>query len=136
SLRFVVVFISQQASDINAIEKQDADEGEADQNQFATVFVFQQRGKREAEAALKLLREPEGDERTLRELAQRLMPASKGGSLRLGVCAMRDVDNRVGVMHVDPLFEELFAAEQTESRQKAIDQMREVPVSGADWTVD
>lgn len=135
SLRFAVIFISQQAGDVQAIEKKTAKEGHTDQNQFATVFVFQQRGMPEAESALELLREHD-DAAASKKVAKKLLPVSNGGNLSRGVCVMRDVDNRVAIMHVDPMFEELYAAEQTESRQRAIQQQWAVPARGRDWTRD
>ncbi|MDN5756941.1 MAG: ATP-binding protein [Tomitella sp.] len=136
SLRFAVIFISQQAADVQMIEKQSSEEGEADQNQFGTVFVFQQRGMAEARAALALLREHEKDDSARNVIARRLLPESNDGHLSRGVCVMRDVDNRVAVMHVDPMFEELYAAEQTESRQRAIQQLQQLPSRGRDWSRD
>ncbi|GAA3142153.1 hypothetical protein GCM10020255_022180 [Rhodococcus baikonurensis] len=52
------MFISQQAKDIQMIEKAMTDAAETDQNQFSTVFVFMQKGTAEAKQALSLLREP------------------------------------------------------------------------------
>lgn len=126
SFFFGVVIISQQALDINAIEK--ADDGgngeEADQNQFGSVFVFMQRGDTEARAALKLLRSGSGGDSAAEEvLAKKLRGRSvPGGGLETGVCVTRDLDNRVATVIVDPIFDELHRATQTNAALRGRDQ--------------
>ncbi|APE12621.1 ATP-binding protein [Rhodococcus sp. C26F] len=137
SLNFVVVFISQQAKDIAAIERAMTDAAETDQNQFSTVFVFMQKGRAEAMAALELLRDTsDADDAERSELARRLLPSTKGGELGNGVCVMRDVDNRVSVVKVDQMFVELSNASETNATLMADAQSTPISDDGDDWTIN
>jgi hypothetical protein len=137
SLYFVVVFISQQASDISELENKQAKDGEADINQFGTIFVFRQKTLAEARSALSLLRDRGSDDDDDREmLASKLLEESDGGSLRTGVCVMRDVDNRVATIRIDPMFVELFAATQTNASVRSESQDIDITADGARWHLD
>lgn len=138
SLYFAVVIICQQAKDINKIENAFKDEDEADQNQFGTVFVFQQKGPAEARAAVKLLRNSaQLRDEELNSLSVRLLNHEvPGGTLSTGVCVMRDNDSRVGTVSVDPLLRELFAATQTNATQRPKYQSVDPPQFGSEWHLD
>jgi hypothetical protein len=137
SLNFAVIIISQQAHDINEIERADSSkEDEADQNQFGTVFVFAQKGISEATSALALLRSGAAiNTEEKQALSSLLLPASKGGFLATGVCVMKDYDNRVATVHVDMLFAELRRAAETNPMLKT--SAHGTPISGdaAEWVV-
>lgn len=128
SLYFGVVIIDQQPDGIARIEAAHEKE-DADQNQFPTMFVFNQRGLAERRQAIRLLRsgvslsQPEGD-----ALAQQLQ-------LPTGQCVMKDIDGRVGVIAVDPLFKELHSAAQTNATQRSIYQSQPISGDPSEWTL-
>lgn len=129
SLNFGVIIISQQASDIGKIESAETASDDADQNQFSTMFVFKQKGAREAKTALRLLRS--GSSMTDVEadiLSQQLM-------LPTGHCVMKDCDGRVGTVVVDSLFKELFSAAQTNPSLRPSFQSVDPPLRGSDWNL-
>lgn len=137
SLYFIIIFITQQASDIAELEAKHTADGEADTNQFGTIFVFRQNTLKEALSALSVLRNTASDELADREaLATKLLEEQDGGNLSTGVCVMRDVDNRVGTIRIDPMFAELFAASQTNASIRADEQNVELSAWGADWHLD
>lgn len=137
SLNFVVVFISQQAKDIQMIEQAMTDAAETDQNQFSTVFVFMQKGSGEAKSALALLRErSDSNEGEWDALAKRLLPFNKGGDLGNGVCVMRDVDNRVSVVQIDQMLVEIANASETNATISAIAQSTPISADAMDWSIN
>ena len=137
SLNFAVIIITQQAHDINEIERADASKAdEADQNQFGTVFCFAQKGNNEAAAALTLLRSGAAitpEERTI--LSSMLLPDSKGGFLATGVCVVKDYDNRVATVHIDMLFAELRRAAETNPSLKPTVQSDPISAQPSDWLI-
>lgn len=128
SLYFGVVVIDQQPDGIGRIEAAHAKE-DADQNQFPTMFVFRQRGLAEAKKAVRLLRSgtslSPAEEQALAQQMQ----------LSTGVCVMKDTDNRVSEVAVDPLFKELFAAAQTNATQRPIYQSEPISADPTRWTL-
>lgn len=137
SLYFAVIIISQQAKDINRIEEAQSSGDEADKNQFSTVFVFQQKGNAEAQAALKLLRSSTSlDDEDSAMLSHRLLKQRAGGSLSTGVCVMKDADERVATAHIDSLFDELFRACQTNATQRATAQSHPISSDPREWTLN
>ncbi|WP_347956150.1 ATP-binding protein [Gordonia aichiensis] len=130
SRNFGVIFISQQALDIGKIENADrGDDADPDQNQFSTIFVFKQKGDKEAKDALRLLRSgarmSSVEEDALAEQL-RLPP---------GYCVMKDCDGRVGTVAVDQMFKELFAASQTNAVERPKYQSVNPPSDPRDWTL-
>ncbi|WP_458682683.1 ATP-binding protein [Prescottella equi] len=138
SLNLVIVFISQQPRDVQELEKQAKDAGEADTNQFGTVFVFRQKSPGEAAKALELLRDTSGGNSTeTAELARKLLEVGKsGGLLRGGRCVMRDVDNRVATVSVDQMFAELARATETNPAERPIAQSQPISSDGRMWQID
>ena len=136
SFNFVVVFISQQASDIAALQSNTGEGDEVSTNQFPTIFAFWQDSDAEAMAALRLLRGSVADEdpAVVRDLARRLTKAE--GILGTGRCVMKDVDGRVGPIHTDMLFNELWAAVETNPNVRSTVQNRPISPQGKDWTTD
>lgn len=133
SFNFVVVFISQQASDIAALQSSTGEGDEVSTNQFPTIFAFWQDSETEATAALRLLRGTmdDDDPAVVRDLARRLTKSE--GILGTGRCVMKDVDGRVGPIQTDMLFRELWAAVETNPNYRPV--VQNVPASpqGRDW---
>jgi len=139
SLNLVIVFISQQPRDVREIEQQAKDAGEADSNQFGTIFMFRQKSPVEAARALELLRDTSGGTTTETvALARKLLEEGKsaGGQLRGGRCVMRDVDNRVATVSVDQMFAELARATETNPNDRPRAQSIPISGSGRDWEID
>lgn len=139
SLNLVIVFISQQPRDVQEIEQQAKDAGEADSNQFGTIFMFRQKSPVEAASALELLRDTSGGTTTETvALARKLLEEGKsaGGLLRGGRCVMRDVDNRVATVSVDQMFAELARATETNPNDRP--RAQRIPLSGDGrlWVID
>jgi energy-coupling factor transporter ATP-binding protein EcfA2 len=138
SLNLVIVFISQQPRDIQELEKQAKDAGEADVNQFGTVFVFRQKSPAEAVKALQLLRDTSSDTTSeVAALARNLLEEGpSGGLLRGGRCAMRDVDGRVATVSIDQMFHELARATETNATERPKVQSLPISGDGRDWELD
>lgn len=139
SLNLVIVFISQQPRDVQEIEQQAKDAGEADANQFGTIFMFRQKSPVEAAHALALLRDTSsGTDAETMGLARKLLEEGKsaGGVLRGGRCVMRDVDNRVATVSVDQMFAELARATETNPAERP--RAQKIPISGDGryWEID
>lgn len=136
SFNFVVVFISQQASDIAALQSNTGEGDEVSTNQFPTIFAFWQDSDAEAMAALRLLRGSvdDDDPAVARDLARRLTKAE--GILGTGRCVMKDVDGRVGPIQTDILFNELWSAVETNPTVRPIVQSRRVSPQGTDWSTE
>lgn len=134
SFNFVVVFISQQASDIAALQSSSGEGDELSTNQFPTIFAFWQDSDTEAMAALRLLRGSVDDEdpAVVRDLARRLTKAE--GILGTGRCVMKDVDGRVGPIQTDMLFNELWSAVETNPNMRSTVQNRPISPQGKDWS--
>ncbi|MFL0579522.1 ATP-binding protein [Dietzia sp. 179-F 9C3 NHS] len=133
SFNFVVVFISQQASDIAALQSSSGEGDEVSTNQFPTIFAFWQDSDTEALAALRLLRGSmdDDDPTVVRDLARRLTKAE--GILGTGRCVMKDVDGRVGPIQTDMLFRELWAAVETNPNFRPHVQNQRISAQGRDW---
>lgn len=137
SLNLVIVFISQQPRDVQELEQQAKDAGEADTNQFGTVFIFRQKSPAEAGLALQLLRDTSGDNTSeTASLARKLLEEGSGGLLRGGRCVMRDVDNRVSTISVDQMFAELARATETNAAARPLAQSQPIPSDGRMWEID
>lgn len=139
ALNLAVVFISQQPHDINEIEQAARKSGDAEMNQFGSVFIFRQQSESEAMDALRLLRGTNSSEGTpeVENLAGRLLEEGKGnGILAGGVCVMRDVDGRVATVAVDQMFEELARATETNAQERT--RVQSDPISGDpdEWEID
>ena len=137
SLSFGVVFISQQAKDVNMLNEDSSDE-EASTNQFPTKFVFRQGGLSEARDALHLLKANSSqlDEREEADLAKQLLNPNDGGQMYTGRCVMSDVDGRISTVQVDRMLDEITWAAETNPGTRAEAQMHTPSPNGAQWTVD
>ena len=136
---FGVVFISQQAKDVNKLsEEAGAMEEDASVNQFPTKFVFRQGGHSEARDAMKLLKSSleKSDPEMLDQLSRELLKPGDGGHMKTGLCVMSDADNRVSRVQVDRMFKELVAATETNPVEKSNVQAETTSSNGEDWTVD
>lgn len=133
SFNFVVVFISQQASDIAALQSNTGEGDEVSTNQFPTIFAFWQESDTEAMAALRLLRGTMDDDDpvVVRDLARRLTKAE--GILGTGRCVMKDVDGRVGPIQTDMVFRELWAAVETNPNFRPQAQCEPISPQGREW---
>lgn len=136
SYNFAVIFITQQAKDIAELQAENRqDKKDASVNQFPTIFAFRQGGIDEAVAALRLLRTSTTDDIDDETMDLALRLTAKEGNLATGMCVMKDVDNHVGVVVTDPLFQELWAATQTNPQDRGEYQNVDPPADGANWTV-
>ncbi|MFI8695955.1 ATP-binding protein [Dietzia maris] len=137
SYNFVVIFISQQASDIAQLQAETGEQAtETSTNQFPTVFVFKQGSMDEARDALRLLRDSKGVDNPAEANELAMMLTSEGGHLETGVCVMKDVDGRVGTVCTDPMFVELWAASETNPERRSQHQQGQISPFGREWTVD
>lgn len=137
SLNLSVVIITQQAQDLLDLESAARDGNDADTNQVGTVFCFANRSLSEATSALAVLRETSAMSPGERNgLARQLLADSEGGTLRNGVCVMRDCDGRVGSLVVDPIFDELVRAAQTNATLAGTDRAVPMPADVEAWTVN
>lgn len=135
---FGVVFISQQARDVNVLNEESGDDEEAETNQFPTKFVFRQMGRSEARDAMKLLRSSlaESDSQAMSDLSSQLLRPEDGGQMEAGVCVMSDADGRTSLLRVDRMFTELVAAAETNPGMRSDSQARPLSADPRDWTID
>lgn len=132
---FGVVFISQQAKDVNVLNEEKGDDDEAETNQFPTKFVFRQMGRGEARDAMKLLRSSvaESDSQAMTDLSGQLLRPEDGGQMHTGVCVMSDADGRTSMLQVDRMFDELVAAAETNPGIRADAQGEHLSADPRDW---
>lgn len=135
---FGVVFISQQAKDINKLNEEASGDDDASTNQFPTKFVFRQGGISEAKDAMRLLRPSleQADPESMNALSQQLLKPAQGGRMATGRCVMSDADGRVSMVSVDRMFVELIAAGETNPAARTEAQSVDAPANGLDWTID
>lgn len=137
SLFFGLILLSQQARDINELEEEKTDD-EASTNQFPTKFVFRQGGTAEARDALRLLKPSVATQLSTEErqaMENRLLEPGNGGEMETGVCAMCDVDNRVAMVQVDRLFEEIVSAAETNTSIGSSMRNYDPSARGEDWSI-
>lgn len=135
---FGVIFISQQAKDVNVLNEEAAKDDDASTNQFPTKFVFRQNGLSEARDAMKLLRASlaESDPTAMSQLSQQLLRPQDGGYMSTGRCVMSDADGRVSLLQVDRLFNELVRAAETNPGKRTESHSENMPAIGTNWTID
>ncbi len=119
----IITVISQQATDLRALERE-SDQGGA--NQFHEVFVFRQRSEGERRAALDLLA-LDPDSPADRESVSDI-------NLRTGTCVYRDADNRTATVSIDLMWHELLAATQTNPDRRRAAQSRPLSIDVDEWT--
>ena len=139
SLGSPLIYLDQASRGIQAIERESRAAGNAEVNQFGTIFVFRQNSLGEAETSLKLLRSAGDDhdaDREITNLSRKLLAEDSGGELRTGYCVMRDADNRVATVVVDQVFGPLQRAAQTNPSLKGIDWAIPVPADPAQWDLN
>lgn len=127
SYNVATMLIDQLASRLAQIE--DSNTTEVTGNQFSSAFAFLQKTPSEANAALPLLARPGN-----RKVAKALQHRDVGGRLETGMCLMRDADNRVATLEVDPVFAEILAASDTNPTTRPLRQSIDPPVDVDDWT--
>lgn len=135
---FGVIFISQQAKDVNVLNDEKSDDDEAETNQFPTKFVFRQMGSSEARDAMKLLRSSLADEdgEAMSDLSSQLLRPEDGGQMETGVCVMSDADGRTSMLRVDRLFREIVAAAETNPGARSDAQSTPLSAVPSDWQID
>lgn len=137
SLFFGLILLSQQARDINELEEE-KDKEEASTNQFPTKFVFRQGGTAEAGDALRMLKPSVSTQLSneeFRNMSTRLLEPGNGGEMETGVCAMSDVDQRVAMVHIDRMFQEIVSAAETNSSISSSVKEFTPSARGEDWTL-
>jgi len=123
ALRSVIVFITQQASNVAAIgsTKEEADEPSV--NQVNTVVAFLQHTENDARKVAPMM----GLDPTQRPVMRAFT------RLRTGRAYIRDCDDRVGSMDVDLGFRPLLAATDTNTETRRIRQSIDPPADVALW---
>ena len=132
---FGVIFISQQARDVNVLNEEKNEDDEAETNQFPTKFVFRQMGRTEARDAMKLLRSSvaDSDAEAMTDLSSQLLRPEDGGRMNTGVCVMSDADGRTSLLQVDRMFDELVAAAETNPDERPEAQSEPLSANPEDW---
>jgi hypothetical protein len=133
ALRSVIVFITQQASNVAAIESTKEDADEPSVNQVNTVLAFLQHTENDARKVAPMM----GLDPTQRAVMRNFT------RLRTGRAYLRDCDDRVGSIDVDLGFRPLLAATDTNTETRRVRQSIDPPadvslweeISEADWNV-
>ncbi len=133
ALRSVIVFITQQASNVAAIESTKEDADEPSVNQVNTVLAFLQHTENDARKVAPMM----GLDPTQRPVMRNFT------RLRTGRAYLRDCDDRVGSIDVDLGFRPLLAATDTNTETRRLRQSIDPPsdvslweeITDEDWNV-
>lgn len=123
ALRSVIVFITQQASNVAAIESTKEEADEPSVNQVNTVVAFMQHTENDARKVAPMMGLDAGQRPVMRAFTR----------LRTGRAYLRDCDDRVGSIDVDLGFRPLLAATDTNTETRRLRQSVDPAVDVEGW---
>jgi hypothetical protein len=123
ALRSVIVFITQQASNVAAIESTKEEADEPSVNQVNTVLAFLQHTENDARKVAPMMGLDPEQRSVMRAFTR----------LRTGRAYLRDCDDRVGSVDIDLAFRPLLAATDTNTETRRLRQAIDPPANAAVW---